>query len=108
MREKNPGIAIWWGGWFPSAVPELFLNGASADAVCIGQGELTFRDWLVAVRDGQPPHYMSDPRDLTPFNCQAVRPESELESHGSSVEWRLPLLTSGDQSSAPRGHEPVG
>ena len=32
VREKYPHMAIWWGGWFPSAVPELFLNGAAADA----------------------------------------------------------------------------
>ncbi|MGQ0551993.1 MAG: B12-binding domain-containing radical SAM protein [Planctomycetota bacterium] len=48
VREKYPHLAIWWGGWFPSAVPELFLNGASADAVCIGQGEITFGNMLDA------------------------------------------------------------
>ncbi len=48
VRETNPHIQIWWGGWFPSAVPELFLNGASADAVCMGQGEITFGEMLDA------------------------------------------------------------
>src|SRR5262245_37975876 len=48
VREKYPHMAIWWGGWFPSAVPELFLNGAAADAVCIGQGEVTFGNMLDA------------------------------------------------------------
>jgi len=48
VRERHPHLAIWWGGWFPSAVPELFLNGAAADAVCIGQGEVTFGEMLDA------------------------------------------------------------
>lgn len=54
VREKHPGIAIWWGGWFPSAVPELFFNGGSADAVCIGQGEVTFGEMLDAHESGLP------------------------------------------------------
>jgi len=54
VREKFPHIQIWWGGWFPSAVPELFLNGASADAVCIGQGEITFGEMLDAHEAGEP------------------------------------------------------
>jgi anaerobic magnesium-protoporphyrin IX monomethyl ester cyclase len=54
VREKYPHLPIWWGGWFPSAVPELFLNGASADAVCIGQGEITFGEMLDALESHQP------------------------------------------------------
>ncbi len=54
VREKFSDLPIWWGGWFPSAVPELFLNGASADAVCIGQGEITFGEMLDALDSGVP------------------------------------------------------
>jgi anaerobic magnesium-protoporphyrin IX monomethyl ester cyclase len=54
VREKFANINIWWGGWFPSAVPELFFNGASADAVCIGQGEVTFDEMLAAHESGMP------------------------------------------------------
>ena len=54
VRERYPRLPIWWGGWFPSAVPELFLTGASADAVCIGQGEITFGQMLDAHEAGQP------------------------------------------------------
>lgn len=52
VRDRFPRLPMIWGGWFPSVAPELFLANDLADAVCIGQGELTFRDWLVAVRDG--------------------------------------------------------
>ncbi len=54
VREKYPHLPIWWGGWFPSAVPELFLNGAAADAVCIGQGEITFGHMLDALEARTP------------------------------------------------------
>lgn len=54
VREKFPELPIIWGGWFPSVAPELYLSQNLADAVCIGQGEVTFTEWLVAVRDGAP------------------------------------------------------
>ncbi len=54
VREKYPQLPIWWGGWFPSAVPELFLSGGKADAVCMGQGELTFGNMLDAHEAGEP------------------------------------------------------
>lgn len=54
VREKYPDLPIIWGGWFPSVAPQLYLEPGLGDAVCIGQGELTFRDWLIAVRDGTP------------------------------------------------------
>jgi len=54
VREKFPDLPIWWGGWFPSAVPELFLKDNAADAVCIGQGEVTFGEMLDALEAGEP------------------------------------------------------
>ena len=54
VREKYPQLTIWWGGWFPSAVPELFLQGGAADAVCMGQGEITFGEMLDAHESGVP------------------------------------------------------
>jgi len=52
VRERCPDLPIIWGGWFPSVAPELYLSQNLADAVCIGQGEVTFTEWLLAVRDG--------------------------------------------------------
>jgi radical SAM superfamily enzyme YgiQ (UPF0313 family) len=34
-----------WGGWFPSVFPEMVLNDAYADYICIGQGEIPFRSF---------------------------------------------------------------
>ena len=53
VREKHPNLPIIWGGWFPSVTPEMYLNGGIADAVGIGQGEITFRNVVNAVAAGE-------------------------------------------------------
>jgi anaerobic magnesium-protoporphyrin IX monomethyl ester cyclase len=54
VRERFPGIKMIWGGWFPSAIPELYLRSNICDAVAIGQGEVTFEEFLKAVENGTP------------------------------------------------------
>jgi radical SAM superfamily enzyme YgiQ (UPF0313 family) len=54
VRERFPNIQMIWGGWFPSAIPELYLNSNICDAVAIGQGEITFGEYLQAVENGTP------------------------------------------------------
>ncbi|HKX46778.1 MAG TPA: radical SAM protein [Planctomycetota bacterium] len=54
VRERHPHLPIVWGGWFPSVTPELYLGAGIADAVGIGQGELTFRDVVRALAAGEP------------------------------------------------------
>jgi radical SAM superfamily enzyme YgiQ (UPF0313 family) len=49
VRERFPDLPIVWGGWFPSVVPELYFEAGIADAVVLGQGELTFLDLARAV-----------------------------------------------------------
>jgi hypothetical protein len=50
VRARFPELPIVWGGWFPSALPELYLRSEFCDAVCIGQGEITFQELLQAVQ----------------------------------------------------------
>jgi radical SAM superfamily enzyme YgiQ (UPF0313 family) len=52
VRDRFPELPIIWGGWFPSAIPELYLASDICDAVCVGQGELTFPELLEAFRAG--------------------------------------------------------
>jgi radical SAM superfamily enzyme YgiQ (UPF0313 family) len=54
VRERYPDLPIVWGGWFPSVTPEMYLRGGIADAVGMGQGELTFRDVVRALDAGTP------------------------------------------------------
>ncbi len=54
VREKHPGLPIIWGGWFPSVIPEMYFEHDIADAVGIGQGELTFLEVVQALDAGTP------------------------------------------------------
>jgi radical SAM superfamily enzyme YgiQ (UPF0313 family) len=54
VRERYPDLPIIWGGWFPSVTPEMYLRSGIADAVGLGQGELTFRDVVNALNAGEP------------------------------------------------------
>jgi radical SAM superfamily enzyme YgiQ (UPF0313 family) len=53
IRQKFPDLPIIWGGWFPSVIPELYLQEGIADAVGLGQGELTFADVVRALDAGE-------------------------------------------------------
>ncbi|MDA1264313.1 MAG: radical SAM protein [Planctomycetota bacterium] len=53
VREKHPDLPIIWGGWFPSVIPELYFEHDIADAVGIGQGEITFREVVQALDAGE-------------------------------------------------------
>lgn len=52
VRARYPKLPIIWGGWFPSVQPELFLKEGIADAVGIGQGEMTFWETVQAIDNG--------------------------------------------------------
>ena len=53
VRQRHPDLPIIWGGWFPSVAPELFFKEGIADAVGLGQGELTFREVVQAIDSGE-------------------------------------------------------
>ena len=53
VRERFPELPIIWGGWFPSVIPEMYLESNIATAVGIGQGELTFMEICEAIACGE-------------------------------------------------------
>ena len=53
VRAKHPDLPIIWGGWFPSVIPDLYFEHGIADAVGLGQGEITFREVVKAVDAGE-------------------------------------------------------
>lgn len=53
VRAAHPHLPTFIGGWFASSLPELQLETGLYDAVCLGQGELTFRDLVQAVESGE-------------------------------------------------------
>ena len=54
VRERRPKVARIVGGWFASVLPEPYLADGLYDAVCLGQGELTFLDYVEARAAGEP------------------------------------------------------
>ena len=53
VRERVDGVAVVWGGYFPSLHTDVVLRSELVDAVVRGQGEETFAEWLAALGDGQ-------------------------------------------------------
>ena len=53
VRERFPQLPIIWGGWFPSVLPERYFVEGIADAVCLGQGEITFWEVVQALESGE-------------------------------------------------------
>jgi len=54
VRAKHPDLPVIAGGWFPSCAPEYYLENGAFDAVGIGQGEITFRELVMAIDAGEP------------------------------------------------------
>lgn len=54
VHGRHPKLTKVIGGWFASCAPELQLETGMYDAVCLGQGELTFLDLIHAVEAGEP------------------------------------------------------
>jgi radical SAM superfamily enzyme YgiQ (UPF0313 family) len=49
VRARHPHVARVVGGWFASVLPHIELRDGVFDAVVLGQGELTFRDFVEAI-----------------------------------------------------------
>ncbi len=54
VRERFPDLPIIWGGWFPSCYPRQYFVEGIADAVALGQGEMTFWEVVQALENGTP------------------------------------------------------
>ncbi|HEX6738056.1 MAG TPA: B12-binding domain-containing radical SAM protein, partial [Vicinamibacteria bacterium] len=52
LRDQVPGLAVVWGGYFPSLHTDVVLRSDMVDAVVRGQGEQTLLDWLRALEGG--------------------------------------------------------
>ncbi|HEY6141090.1 MAG TPA: B12-binding domain-containing radical SAM protein [Thermoanaerobaculia bacterium] len=52
VREINPHAYTMWGGIHPIIYPEDAVK-ADVDAICTGEGELAFEEWLDAYRGGR-------------------------------------------------------
>jgi radical SAM superfamily enzyme YgiQ (UPF0313 family) len=54
VKAAHPDLPTIAGGWFPGVTPEMHLETGVYDAICIGQGELTFAEFVCACEAGAP------------------------------------------------------
>jgi radical SAM superfamily enzyme YgiQ (UPF0313 family) len=86
VRQLDPSIYMIWGGIHPIIHPEDAITG-DVDAICTGEGEFAFEEFLDAYKDG---------RDHTSVENMWVR-------HGE--DWKrnhfLPLMSSEEMETLP-------
>ncbi|MCX6702760.1 MAG: radical SAM protein [Candidatus Wolfebacteria bacterium] len=102
LREAFPYVPIVWGGWHPSLMADQTLKHPLVDIVVRGQGEETFRELLVALKDGKDlagikgisykngAHLFHNPdRELLPFlqNMEMDYGCIEVEKYVYSPPW---------------------
>lgn len=56
VKERNPQIAIIWGGWHASILPQQTIESEFVDIVVRGQGERTFQELAERLAAGKPLH----------------------------------------------------
>ena len=82
LRDRVPGLAVVWGGYFPSLHTDVVLRSDMVDAVVRGQGEETFVEWLAALDGGR--DFAAIPglswRDGTTIRHNPDRPFARLEA----------------------------
>ena len=55
IRQDFPEIPLIYGGVHPTLLPEETLQNPLVDAICIGEGEDSFREYLDKLQDNQEP-----------------------------------------------------
>jgi len=55
IREAYPGVPLVYGGVHPTLLPEEALRNSLVDAVCIGEGEDSFKEYLGRIEAGLGP-----------------------------------------------------
>lgn len=97
---KALGIPVVWGGLMPSCYPEFVLRESGADMVSVGEGELSWRELLDAMRENRPldtvrgivfqmngdivrtpPCPLADLSDLPPMNWELVDVKRYFKSY---------------------------
>ncbi len=78
VRKQRPDIPIIWGGIHPTLVPEGTLKHKLVDAICIGDGEITFVKMVEALRYGRKLHDIPGIGFKEKGNLIFTPPEKEL------------------------------
>jgi radical SAM superfamily enzyme YgiQ (UPF0313 family) len=54
LKESLPDLLLVSGGTHPTLAPEEVIRSPHLDAVCVGEGERAFREWVQRVSEGKP------------------------------------------------------
>ncbi|MBI3818486.1 MAG: B12-binding domain-containing radical SAM protein [Planctomycetes bacterium] len=54
VKQLDATIPVMWGGVHPTLLPEQTIQNDFVDAVCVGEGEEVFTDWVKAVDTDAP------------------------------------------------------
>jgi anaerobic magnesium-protoporphyrin IX monomethyl ester cyclase len=90
VRQKNPNAYVMWGGIHPIVYPTDAIT-ADIDALCTGEGEIAFQEFLEHFKAG------SDPTNTRNFWFKS-RTTGEVKKNGL-----LPLMSNADLNSLPFG-----
>lgn len=90
VRRRNPNAYIMWGGIHPIVYPENAIE-SDVDAICTGEGEFPFHQFLDRFKDGR------DYTDLRNFWFKS-RTTGEVKRNGF-----MPLMNNAELDSLPFG-----
>jgi radical SAM superfamily enzyme YgiQ (UPF0313 family) len=49
VKQLSPKLPVLWGGVHPTLLPEQTMDNEFVDAVCVGEGEEVFTEWVKAI-----------------------------------------------------------
>lgn len=90
IHENCPGVPVVWGGVAASAMPELYLRDGGMDFLILGEGEITWKEFVDEWQGG---------RDFTKIKglaylengeyiCNPIRPVADLTTF-PEMDWTL-------------------
>ena len=53
IKDNNKNIPVIWGGYHPSSLPEQTVSDPRIDIAVIGQGQITFKELVLAIENKQ-------------------------------------------------------
>ncbi|MBQ6163394.1 MAG: B12-binding domain-containing radical SAM protein [Clostridia bacterium] len=90
IHEMRPGVPVVWGGPAPSSLPELYLRDGKMDFLTLGEGEVTWKEFIDAWagdRDFSKIEGLAY-LDGDDYICNPIRPVADL-SQFPELDWSL-------------------
>jgi radical SAM superfamily enzyme YgiQ (UPF0313 family) len=98
-----------WGGWFPTAFPDLVLNDTEADYICVGQGEQPINLFTEKLLNRQKPqdipgiNYKQNGQIINNPNKNLCNPNQFPKSDLSLIDFNKLIELNGNVTDKNRG-----